>query len=88
MSREKAERHLSEGDKVMAGKKVLTPSGFQASPECAFRLYNSALGNYEKVNDVDGQRVALSRMLSAASAWGNWEMEANCRKWLRELDAE
>ncbi len=75
MSKPKAERHLDMGDRFMEG-------GASAR---AFKLYNSALGNFQKANDVEGQRRALRRMLSAAEASGNSGMAANCRKWLQEL---
>lgn len=71
----KAERHLASGDLFMKG----------GAFEQAFYIYNSALGNFEKSGDIQGQRLALTKMLAAAEAWRNHEMAEKCRKWLKEL---
>lgn len=76
MSKSKAERHLALGDMYMNG----------GAYERAFRLYNSALGNYQKVSDIEGQRLALTKMTVAAEAWGNGAMAENCRNWLKDLE--
>ena len=75
MSKPKAERHLALGDLWMEG----------GAFEPAFYLYNSALGNFERIGDIQGQRLALVKMLAAAEAWGNGQMAENCREWLKEL---
>lgn len=76
MSQSKAERHLALGDIWMEG----------GAFEQAFYLYNSALGNFEKINDLEGRRLALTKMLAAAEAWRNHDMAENCRMWLKELN--
>lgn len=75
MSKSKAERHLVFGDAYMK-------SGLSKH---AFYLYNSALGNFEKASDVEGQRLALKKMVAAAEAWQNRGMAEKCRRLLEEL---
>jgi len=76
MSRSKAERHLALGDMWMKA----------GAFEQAFYLYNSALGNFEKIGDIQGQRQALTKMLASAEAWRNSTMADSCRRWLKELE--
>ncbi len=78
MSEEKAKRHLHLGDSWMKN----------GAYEQAFSFYNSSLGNYEKVQNLRGQKTALGRMQIAAKHWGNDEMVQNCLKWRGEVCAE